>query len=396
MRKKTFSIIIMLVVMIASFSNIYATTEQLKMFDVKAYQEIYKLSEDEEGINLPFFNFFEGAAVYDKAIHHSGITFGDSTVEIDEKLEGVHVIFSTDMISVKGELENALIYGNNVVVSGKITSDAMLIGNTVTITEKADIDKDLVIIADKLNIEGNVDGNVIATVSTQTNISGKIGKDLRAITTNIDVSNSDIKGGIYLETDANSEQITQKYKDAIIYRKIVEEPEEKIDISSIISKGVITVVIYTLICYLINKKDNNFMDKAYTKFKENVIFGTLLSFVAIISVIVVPVLLLLLAIFGLGIVAWPILIIYTAVLLFVCATAYLIVGLTTYSAIKKVVGKYKLPAMIGIFTVLYVLSQITMISYYVSLAVYLIALAIIITMVTKKMPLKASDNKENK
>lgn len=397
MKKKIFSVMFMLIITVLTFTNIYATTEQLTMFDFKAYEDIYRLSEDEAGINLPFINFFSGAAIYDKDINHSGITIGDSTVEIDEKLEGLHIIFSTDMITVKGEVEHALIYGNNVVISGKVTGDTMLIGNTVTITKTADIDKDLIIIADKLNIEGNVDGNVIATVAIESNISGTIGKDLRTITKKIDLSNSNIVGNVYVETETEESKITNLYESAKVYEYITEEPvEQKTDVMAVVTKGVITVVVYTLLCYLINKKENNFIDKAYVKFKDNAVFGILISFAIIMSVILVPILLILLAIFGLGIIAWPILVVYVAVLLFTLTTSSLIVGLTIYSAVKKYVGKYKVIVMVGIFAVLYALSQIPVISYYTPLVTYLIALAVIVTMVTKKIKPVPSDVKEVK
>ena len=102
------------------------------------------------------------------------------------------------------------------------------------------------------------------------------------------------------------------------------------------------------------------------------------------------------AVMGLGIIAWPILIAYIALILLVATTAMLIVGLAIFDALKSKVGKFKIPVIALIFIVLYTLKQITVLAGYANMAMMLIALAIVITMITKKIPKEEKETVETK
>ena len=162
----------------------------------------------------------------------------------------------------------------------------------------------------------------------------------------------------------------------------------------IITKGIITVVIYSVLCFFITRKENNIVTKAYNKFKNNTMFGLLMAVVLIMLLLILPLVLILLAIAGFGIIAWPILVAYLALMLFVISTAMLIVGTTTFEAIRTKVEKFKIPVIALIFAVLYTLTQITVIATYANMAMFLIALGIVVTMITKKS--EVENKKENK
>lgn len=381
MKKKILSIIIILVAFVMLTTNVHA---QESLFKMEIYEEIYKLSEQTDAIDLPFFNFFSMAATYDKDVEHSGISFASSTIDVNEKLEGMHVIFSQDMVSIKGEVQNAFIYGNNIVIEGRLTGDTILMAPTVQILEGAEVSKDVIIIANNLNIQGNVKGNVIGTISEKTTISGVIEKDLRIITSDILLENETINGDIYIETYNNSNLLLEKYPEAVI-KDISQTEETKPDIMTIITKGIVTVIIYSIICFLITKKENNFVHKAYLKFKEHTVFGIISAFIVLMLVPILPLLLIMIAMFGLGTVAWPILIAYIALILISISVASLVVGSVIYTALKDKVGKYKLVILPAIFTVLYAICNIQVISLYAIMAINLISLGIIITMLTKKL-----------
>lgn len=387
MKNKFFSVMAIMFTILISFTNIYAADG---LFEMNAYSDIYKLSQQSE-IELPFINLFVNAATYDKDVIHSGISIGGTTIDVDKKLEGVHLLFSTDMITINGEVENGVIYGSNVVVKGKITGDTVILASTVQILEDAIVEKDVIIVANSLDIKGTVNGNVIAAVSEMANISGKIGKDLRMVVGKLNLESDEINGEIYIETNSDTSQLKEKFPDATV-NSIVEETETQIDWMGIITSGIITVIIYTVICLLITRKENNIAERAYNKFKNNTVFGLLISFVLVLLIIVLPLILILLAAVGLGLIAWPILIAYIALILLVATTASLIVGTTIFEAVKSKVGKCKIPVIVLIFTMLYALTKITMISMYANLAILLIALGIVITMITKKLP--KEENKE--
>ena len=381
MRNKFLSVIAIMFVVLVSFTNIYATDG---MFHMGIYEDIYRLSEQLEDIELPFVNVFVDAATYDKNVTHSGISIGETTIEVDEKLEGVHVLFSNDMITIKGEVEHAFIYGSNVVVEGKIAKDTIIFAPTVQILEGAIVEEDVIIVANNLELKGKVNGNVIATVSNTATISGIIDKDLRITAMNLELTGEQINGDVYIETNIDTTSIKEKYPKATIHALEVEEYTTNWQV--VITKGIITVVAYSIICLFLTRKPNNLVEKAYKKFKENTTYGLIISVIMLMLVFILPIILIILAIVGLGVIVWPILILYLAIILFVISTASLIVGTTIFMALKDKVGKYKIPVVAIIFGVLYALTKITVIATYANLAMLLIALAIVVTMVTKKLP----------
>ena len=383
MTKKIFSILMVMFVVLVSLTNVHAADS---LFHMGMYEDIYKLSEQAD-IDLPFLNMFMNAATYDKDVRHSGISFGSTTIDVNEKLEGMHAIISSDMVTIKGEVENSFIYANNVVIEGKLTSDSIIFAPTVQIKENAVIENDLIIIANNLDIAGTIKGNVIATVTEKTTVTGKINEDLRLITTDLKLENEQIKGDIYVETSANTATLKEKYPDVTI-KSLVEQVEQETDWMGIITKGIITVIVYTFVAWLVTRKPNNIVERACEKFKAKTTFGLIGSVITLMLVLVLPMILIVLVVMGLGLIAWPILIAYVALLLLVVTTAMLIVGMAIYDAIKGKVAKFKIPVIALIYAVLYALTQITFVAGYANMAIMLIALAIVLTMFTKKKEVK--------
>lgn len=391
MSKKFFSILMVMFVLVVSLTNVHAADG---LFHTGMYEDIYKLSEQAD-IDLPFLNMFMNAATYDKDVKHSGISFGSTTIDVNEKLEGMHAIISTDMVTIKGEVENSFIYANNVVIEGKLTSDSIIFAPTVQIKENAVIENDVIIVANNLDVLGTVKGNVIATVTEKTNMTGKIDGDFRVITTDLKLENEQIKGDIYIETSTDTTSLKEKYPEATV-KSLVDQVEQETDWMGIITKGIITVIVYTFVAWLVTRKPNNIVERACEKFKAKTTFGLIVAVISLILVIVLPIILVMLAVMGLGMVAWPILIAYVALLLLVATTAMLIVGMAIYDAIKGKVAKFKIPVIALIYAVLYALTKITVVSGYANMAIMLIALAIVLTMFTKKKEAKEQVAEETK
>ena len=384
MTKKFFSVLIVMFVILVSLTHVNAADG---LFHMEMYQDIYRLSEQAE-IDLPFVNMFANAAIYDKDVKHSGISFGSTTIDVNEKLEGMHAIVSSDMVTIKGEVQNAFIYANNVVIEGRITSDSIIIAPTVQIKENAIVENNIMIIANDLNIMGTVKGNVIATVTGKTTVSGKIGLDLRVVTSDLLLENEQIKGGIYVESSGELSSLKEKYPEATV-KPLVQQVEKNIDWMGIVTKGIIKVIVYTLIAWLLTRKQNNIVERVCEKFKLNPSFGLIASAVTLMLVLILPILLIIAGVIGLGVIAWPILIAYVALLLLVATTAMLIVGVAMYHVIKDKVTKFKIPVLLLIYAVLYTLTQITALAGYANMAMMLIALAIVLTMFAKKKEDKA-------
>lgn len=101
-------------------------------------------------------------------------------------------------------------------------------------------------------------------------------------------------------------------------------------------------------------------------------------------VVVVSILLILIGSIGLGIIAWPLLIVYIALILLSISISSFVVGTTVYELIKNKLGKYKIPVLVGIFAVIYTLTQIVAIKFYVLSAINIVSLAIILTYIFKR------------
>ena len=155
-------------------------------------------------------------------------------------------------------------------------------------------------------------------------------------------------------------------------------------------------MVYTFVGWLLNRKENNIVESACEKFKIHTVYGLIAAVLTLMLVLILPIILIIMAIYGLGIIAWPILIVYVALILLVATTAMLIVGLAIFDALKSKVSKFKIPVIALIFVVLYTLTQITVLAGYTNMAMMLIALAIVITMITKKLPKEEKEVVETK
>lgn len=386
MKKKILAIIVMFVLTITSFTNIYAKDG---MFDSGFFNKAYRLSKESE-IDLPFLNFFEKSATYDKRVTHSGISFGQSTIDIDEKMEGMHLIFSQDMVTVKGEIEHGIVYGKNIVIEGKILNDTILMGDTVKITENAVIEKDIIVVSPNFTMSGIIKGNLIAATNTAV-INGTIEKDLRIETANIDIENSIINDEVYLSVPegTNINKIKEKYPAASInvISTISEQEDVKLtgeEIMNVVLDGLKVVIVYTLVSMLLVKKEKGITTKMTARFLEHSTFGIFASVGAFALSILIIILLAFLGFIGYGVLAWPLLIVYIAVLLLSLSICQLVVGLVLYEVLKKKIGKYKLPALIGIFGIIYSLTKLPGVAPYMVIAINVLSLAIVITYMFKK------------
>ncbi|MBR6688953.1 MAG: hypothetical protein IKL68_02940 [Clostridia bacterium] len=378
MKKKIVAILFVFVLMLTTFSNAYG----IELLNVGIYETAYRLSKDND-INLPFINVFDKSATYDKTVKHSGITFGETTIDVEDKLEGVHAILTGDMVTIKGEVEHGVILANNVVIEGKISDDTIIIAQTVKITEKAIVERDILVIATDLAVLGTVKGNLIA-VSTDAKVSGVIEQDLRIVTCTLNLENSTIKGKLEAEVDFEDvkQEIISMYPEAVVELNVKED--NSVNVVRIVLKGIKTVLVYTFIAAVITKKNKSVATKMSARFMENSTFG-ILSSAAVLTL--APLLLIVLTfagVVGLGIVAWPVLIIFTAVILLALVTSQLIVGLFIYEVIKKKASKYRIPALAIIYTVLFALTQIPVIYSYAIVAISLVALGIVLTYIFKR------------
>lgn len=410
--KKTLSRILCVVAIFLMVTNVQASTvEPLNRtyqgkINVGLFEREYKSSVDNIKKVLPFINIAAKDMTYDKDILSSGISFGNESISVEKSLKGFHVLLGGDTITVDGKLEYSLIMAPNVVINGKVDKDILIMAESVFITESADIGNDVTIITNKAEVKGEIKGNLIATCE-DLYFSGNVGKDLRISSKSFKAEKETISGDVYIETDSDTSYIKGKYKDAKILQFATDDvnpSDTKVssdNIAKYIVKGIVVAVVYTLLTYLLTKKDNNIVDKVTEKSKE---YMSYLFLMGILLIIIMPVLFIglpILAIFGLGIIAWPIFVAYLAFIILACILDIFVTGLVIGNIITKRISKEKLTQTkrlgiyAGVFAVIYMLTEITV---YASMLCMIISIGVLFTYITRKAKVvkveeKAGDEK---
>lgn len=379
MKKKMLFVLMALMSFILTLSNIQA--EDLVRVNVYE-EEDYVLSET-QGLDLPFVNEVIEKTIYDEDVNHSGITYSESEIEILKHLKGIHILMSNDTVTIKGSVDYPLIIAANVVIEGEITGDAVIYAPSVFIKESAKINGDLLISANELEISGSVNGNVIAYVVNELKVTGTIGQSLRAEAGKVTFSEETIKGNILLKTNSDTNAVVEKYPNATIQEVIVEETN---NIQSMIMTGVITVILFTILGFVIVRKDNNIVEKVLNKIKTRISNVVLAGAALLLPAMAVIILLFILSLFGLWMVTVPLLVAYVAIITVSCMLSVFIVGTIVFEAVKYNVIKNlennlaikKLGLLFLIYTVLYVLTVIPFISTYVNIIIYVISSGIVV------------------
>ena len=310
-------------------------------------------------------------------------------------------MLSQDSIRYNQKVEYALaLTSKDVVINQDIERNAIILaGGTVTIEENANINDDLIVLADSVNIKGKVNASCIITAGN-IKISGEIKNDLRCETDNLEISgNENVKGKIYVKTYNKDLNIKDKYSDAIV--KLQEKEDKAKSFGNVILKALITCLMYTII-YLIVKKitKGKAYEKMLDKAKNNTLFVVLSSTIFLLAFPVLSVFLLLFSFFGLYVITLPILIAYIAFLLIFVLLAKYIVGSTIFEYInKKYMKADKLfMELVGVYFTFLSLTLITKIPFigaYIGMAFVMLSIGIVLTCILKKDKVKENNTNEN-
>lgn len=360
------------------------------IIDVKNVNGEYKLSEDKNELYLPFLINAIGRIEIDKQINKLGIISSASTIEVNDEMKNIQVLFSQDTIRINANIEYGILFATkDVVINSEINKNAVIFtSDTVTIAENATVNDDVIIFANTVNIKGKVNSSAII-IAPNINVSGKIKNDLRCNTSNLNIENEEcVEGNLYVNTTNKEMNIKEMFKDATV--NIIKENTKSNSIGKIIINTITSCLMFTLL-YLIVKKISK--SKAYelmlVKVKSNTLFVVLSSAIFLLAFPVVFMLLILLSILGLYILALPILIIYTALLLLCAILAIFIAGSTIFEYInKKYIKADKLYIeLVGAFFTyvsLTLISKIPAVGFYAYMAMIMLASGIILACILKK------------
>lgn len=400
MRLKLINIFLFMAVVFTLCTNVYAATS---IIDVNIYEEKYMQSEN-NNIESIYANTIQKAVVYDQNVSHSGFTYSGSTIDVAPKvhMKGVQLFMSADTLKIAGEVDYVAAYSQNVVISGVVHGDILVYANSVYIKDTAVIEGDILVYAPILEVDGTVKGNLLGKVSNTTKITGTVNGQVKLITNAISMKDETLLGKVYVETNADYTDLASKYPNAT-FKKIQVEDKTLDNLQNVIIDGVAIVLVCTLITVLAIFKGKDFMLKLATKVKTNIVSVVLYgSLIPILSIVILPILLIL-VICHMGIIAWPMLICYALVLLMAYVLRILIFGIMIASIVDEIKNKKqkdenaKAPGKVKtiivtllLYTLLYALTKIPVITSYANMLMFIISIGIIVTwfMKTNRLTIK--------
>lgn len=391
-KKYIFSLIFMLLITIFGVSSVFATETTVVdgIFDSQLVNGVYKTSESNTNIYLPYIRYVEDRMIVDSEINKSGFSFATKSIEINSPTKGVQLMFSSDSIRVNANMEyGILVADGNIIVDSEIEKSLILVSTgTITLTENAKLNEDLILVCNSLELQGEVAESVIGSV-VSANITGNIGKDLRLISNDVKFStDQNVKNNIYIETYNQDLNLGNKYKNATLVLKEVEEVNEFTFEKIISMLG--TCLVFTLIYIVLNKvSKKDIFTQITNKVKENSTWVIASGAVLLLASIPLFFILLMLSVIGLWVIAIPLLLVYVVFLTITYILNILVIGSVMYRYIKE---KYLKTSGIGTdilgvfcsFLVLSVLIKIPVIGAYLSLILYIIANGIVFTVIFKR------------
>ncbi|MDO4282911.1 MAG: hypothetical protein Q4D02_04665 [Clostridia bacterium] len=395
--KKLFLVIAFLAILFFSTSNIHMlnaaemknqSEKSIGIIDIDEKESLYKFSENDD-IYLPFLRLSYDKVVIDKEVSNLGITYGNKGIDIDSRTENIQVLFSNDTIRVNNNMEYAVIAtSGNVIIDSDISKTIVIFaGEKVTVSENAKILGDIICFSNSLEIKGNVLGSVVGS-ATNTNISGKIEKDLRLSTENIDIADNNINGDIFIETKNSEITLNDKYPEAQI--KLLYEESTKTKVIDMIIRTLKTALVYTLLYLLIFKiSKEKLVANMFSVIEKNIGFSIISGAVSILAIPLVIMLTFLGILIGIEEIVIPISIFYIAVVISLALISIFVTGTMIH---EYIMSNYisdtdmtkRLVCIFFIFLSMILLTNIPKIGAYINMLYMILGIGIVICYIFKR------------
>lgn len=362
------------------------------ILDTKAIDGVYKLSQEQDLSYIPMIRYVTDRIVLDKETGEKFASFfTNSSIDIDEKQEGVKCLFSNDTVRVNADMEYPIIFATQNVVIDSVIEKSIIVfgGGTVTFTENSEVKGDIICFSTSLEIKGKVNGSVIG-YSNKVDITGQILRDLRVDCNELTIDGSEnVNGNVFVMT-YNSElaSIYNIYPNATIMLNEINDEVTKNDIVTNIIKACIVSLVFAIIYALVNRKSEKFISNTIDIIKNNILVVLLSGTLSLLIFPIVAIILLILSMLNFAFIAIPILVLYLALLIIIGMLSTLIIGSII---IKYVSQKYininksylKFGFYFLIFLVLYGIARIPVVGSYITWGFVILAIGIVFAMVFK-------------
>lgn len=286
----------------------------------------------------------------------------DETVSVNGTANGL-IMLCGNTISSNANGDYGFIAGREVNVSGNITRDAFIVGETVTIEQTGVINRDLYVCASKVIINGAVNRNIYVAssellVGDKAYIRGDIHSETNKIVIN---ETANVLGTVEYKSTANEVSIPEGIKTNMITVEVAEKPNEvnAVDVKGKLFDLLMSLVTFALLLLLapgfLCRCDNRYSKNAKEMFKSFGIGLLVLILLPIVSII------LMITIVGLP---------FAFVLLLLYAISFIIAGVIgAYIVTRTVLGDKTNKFLTGIIGV--VVYKLLMLIPVLSVFVYL-------------------------
>ncbi len=239
-----------------------------------------------------------------------------------------------DEINFEGESEYLALAGNNIKISGTVNKDALITGKDVTLKDTANIKRDIIIIADSVEINGNIDRNISIYATSITLKSAQISGNIKTYSNKLTINEkTNIKGTLSYSKSTQTKIDKKANINKINKTKEIETEKDQIgtQIMSIFYSFASLLLIFALLTLMLPKMFKN-LEQEYEKLDFNKLVETSAKGLALILLLPIIILLLIFTSFGM-----PLALIILALYLI---TIYLSTIFTSYLLGYKIWQKY--------------------------------------------------------
>ena len=278
----------------------------------------------------------------------SSAFFIGENVPNNATVNGIGLILN-DSVSATGEYEYGVMAGNAVSVAGKVAKDAFIAGNVIDIPKQAEIGRDLYIAGSSVTIATDIPGNVYVYANTVIIKNATISGNLITLAKRVSFENATIAGEFkhdYETEIAGSYTVTN----TVVYAHS-EAVAMRYNPGNVITNHLLSLAGYLVIAILVvifGKKMFEKLDKDTASYKGIDIAATTLK--GLLSIIVIPVAVAMLALTVVGIPAALLVVLFYIVL--VCLSSILVANFVGKRILKKQQTLFCVTLGLVIFTVI--------------------------------------------
>ena len=185
-----------------------------------------------------------------KVVNRSLFTAGDD-IFVDSNIRGINFA-AGNTLDVKGSSEYGLIAGNKIKFKGLVTRDLFLAGNTIEVSETANIARDVYIAGNNITVNANITGNLFLAGNKVVINSKNITGNVKVAATTLEIADdSEINGTLLYNQDAtyqSSKAVINKVK---TYQQRKEKDYTSSKTIASILMGIVTSFLISLMLYYV-------------------------------------------------------------------------------------------------------------------------------------------------